>query len=93
MNKKLETKYQTLKDDLKELEKDTYETINSQLFELAKKERLSMMPNLKESLKEEEDYLVEASVLFYNAATKCNETADTIKTQLKEFEKYVIMVL
>ena len=88
MNKKLETKYQTLKDDLKELEKDTYETINSQLFELAKKERLSMMPNLKESLKEEEDYLVEASVLFYNAATKCNETADTIKTQLKEFEKY-----
>ncbi len=88
MNKKLETKYQSLKRDLKELEKDTSETINSQLSELAKKEKLSEMPSLKETLKQEQDYLIEASLLFYDVANKCNENADTIKTQLKEFEKY-----
>ena len=52
MNKKLEIKYTALKDDLLKLEKDTTETINSQIEELAKKQEISKMPELKANLLE-----------------------------------------
>lgn len=88
MNKKLEIKYTNLKNQLNELNKDTSEIVNSQLKELAKKQEISKMPELKENLLEEYNYLNEASKLFVDSASKCSQTADTIKTQLKEFEKY-----
>lgn len=51
MNKKLEIKYTALKDDLLKLEKDTTETINSQIEELAVivNPKLSHIINLKMS--------------------------------------------
>ena len=88
MNKKLQSKYTLLKSDLEELEKDTSNTLNSQLYELAKNQKISKMPKLKQSLLEEQEYLEQASKLFTDTAYKCNEKADTIKTQLREFEKY-----
>ena len=88
MNKKLEIKYTALKDDLLKLEKDTTETINSQIEELAKKQEISKMPELKANLLEEYNLLNDASKLFLDSASKCSKTADTIKTQIKEYEKY-----
>lgn len=88
MNKKLEIKYQNLKEKLLELDKDTTETVNSQIRELAKKQEISKMPNLKKNLLDEYDYLNQASKLFLDSASKCNKCADTIKTQIKEYEKY-----
>ena len=88
MNKKLEIKYTALKDNLLELEKDTTETINSQIEELAKKQEISKMPELKANLLEEYNLLNDASKLFLDSASKCSKTADTIKTQIKEYEKY-----
>lgn len=88
MNKKLEIKYADLKERLLELEKDTTETINSQIEELAKKQEISKMPELKANLLEEYDLLNDASKMFLDSASKCSKTSDTIKTQIKEYEKY-----
>lgn len=81
-------KYEDLKVDLNKLEKDSEEVIGSQLTELAKKEKISEMPKLKETLITEQHTLEEASMMFSKMANKSMETADEIKTQVKEFTKY-----
>lgn len=81
-------KYENLKEDLNKLEKDSEEVIGSQLTELAKKEKISEMPKLKETLTNEQKSLEEASKMFTKMATKSMESADEIKTQIKEFSRY-----
>lgn len=81
-------KYENLKEDLNKLEKDSEEVISSQLTELAKKEKISEMPKLKETLTNEQHSLEEASKMFTKMAAKSLESADEIKTQVKEFTKY-----
>ena len=68
MNKKLEIKYTALKDNLLELEKDTTETINSQIEELAKKQEISKMPESKSNLLQEYNLLHDASKSFLDSA-------------------------
>ncbi len=88
MNYKLKNKYLNLKEDLKQLEIDSENVINSQLEELAKKEKISSMPKLKDTLLSEAKYLDDAGKTFYDVAFKCDKSSDIIKTQIKEFSKY-----
>jgi len=83
-----------LRKDLHELEvltesvtAEASETIEAQLNELASK-KVSELPELKKALLEEADYLDDCAKYHYDMYKKTTQTADEIKTQVKEFSKY-----
>lgn len=90
MNEKLRIRYNEVKDKLLELEKDTSESINSQLSELAARtdDNIDKFPRLKDALLDETEILDEATEIFERVAKKTKKTSDIIKTSIKEAEAY-----
>ena len=90
MNEKLRLRYSKVKADLLDLEEDTTNTVTSQLRELAKEtgRGISSVERLKDALLDEADLLEDASEIFSRMHTSTRQSADEIKTRIKEAEQY-----
>ena len=89
LNQKIRYRYSNIVQEIKELENDTRETLNSQYDALAKgtSEGISNMPRLKNAMLEEADLLYHTSEHFARFSVQAREQSDELKTRVKEAER------
>ncbi len=89
LNQKIRYRYNNILQEMKELENDTDQTLNSQYDALAKgtNEGISNMPRLKNAMLEEADLLFRASSKFASFSVKTRDASDELRTRVKEAER------